>query len=302
MDKISTSTTTPTSKVEELVLTGNEIKTKIKKGFANYAGIFIGMFLLFAVVVIETTDISIASFEELKAIGLDFFLLFFCSYSMYVNCSDSGMRSGLISNTYLEASSKFEEFKLKILTNSLQAFLPGFCKHYIENELKNSRLEVLGVVGITYEEYLAKYVALGTDDIDKLQGVSESQKKAIKKANSIKPIKLTPEMIMKRGRGSSRRSPLSVSPKTKKAFVFTYKIVTMLLVSVMVILVIIKSGEKTFWEVFTACTIRLITVIMNGFSGYKFGYENIVFDTVNFMADQTDLMRQVINFAESKTE
>jgi hypothetical protein len=302
MEKISTGTTTSASKVEELVLTGNELKNKIKKSFFNYAGIFIGIFLMFAVVVIVTTDISFASFEEVKALGLDFFLLFFCSYSMYVNCSDSGMRNGLTSKTYFDATNKFEELKQKILSNDLQAFLPSFCKHYIENELRTSRLEVLGVVGITYEEYLSKYVTLGTEDIDKLEGISESQKKAIKQANRIKPIKLTPEMIMKQGRGSSRRSPLSISPKTKKAFVFTYKIVTMLLVSLMVILVIIKNGDKTFWEVFTACIIRLLTVIMNGFSGYKFGYENIVFDTVNFMTDQTDLMRQMIHFAETKTE
>ena len=90
---------------------------------------------MFAVVVIVTTDISFASFEEVKALGLDFFLLFFCSYSMYVNCADSGMRSGLISKTYLEASNLFEELKHKILTNGMQAFLPSFCKHYIEEEL-----------------------------------------------------------------------------------------------------------------------------------------------------------------------
>lgn len=297
MEKIPTN-----SKVEELVLSGNEIKSKIKKGFFNYAGIFIGIFLMFAVVVIVTTDISFASFEEVKALGLDFFLLFFCSYSMYVNCSDSGMRSGLISKTYLEASNLFEELKHKILANGMQAFLPSFCKHYIEEELKNSRLEVLGVVGITYDEYLEKYVTLGKAEINNLDTVTEAQKKAIQRANSIKPIKLTPEMIMKRGRGSSRRSPLSISPKTKKAFVFAYKMVTMLLVSLMVILVIIENGDKSFWEVFTACVIRLLTVIMNGFTGYKFGYENIVFDTVNYMSDQTDLMRQMINFAENKIE
>lgn len=298
MEKIPVNAT----KMEETFLEVHALKNRIKKGFFNYAGIFIGIFLMFAVVVIVTTDISFASLDELKALGLDFFLLFFCSYSMYVNCSDSGMRNGLISKTYIESSSQFEELKHKILSNGLQTFLPNFCKDYIEEELKTSRLEVLGVVGITYEEYLKKYVTLGPSEIDELEGVSESQKKAIKRANSIKPIRLTPEMIMKRGRGFGRRSPLSISPKTKKAFVFTYKIVTMLLVSLMLILVIIKNGDKPFWAVFTSCVIRLLTVVMNGFSGYKFGYENIVFDTVNYMDDQTDLLRQVINYAEAKNE
>lgn len=302
MEKIPNQSTSSTSKIEETFLEVHELKNKIKKDFFNYAGIFIGIFLMFAVVVIVTTDISFASFDELKALGIDFFLLFFCSYSMYVTCSDSGMRSGLISKTYLDTSNEFEHLKNNILTKDMQSLLPSFCKDYIEAELKSSRLELLGVVGITYEEYIDKYLALNSSDIDKLEGVSESQKKAIKKANSIKPIKLTTEMIMKGGRSSSRRSPFSISPKIKKAFVFTYKIVTMLLVSLMLILVVIKNGDKSFWTVFTACIIRLLTVIMNGFSGYKFGYENIAIDTVNYMSDQTDLLRQFINYAESKTE
>jgi hypothetical protein len=300
MEKISANTTASASKMEETFLEVHALKNKIKKGFFNYAGIFIGIFLMFAVVVIVTTDISFASFDELKALGLDFFLLFFCSYSMYVNCCDSGTRNGLLSKTFSDSSSIFEELKHNILSKGLQTFLPSFCKDYIEEELKTSRLEVLGVVGITYEDYLNKYVTLGSTEIDALDGISEAQKKAIKRANSIKPIKLTPEMIMKRGRGSSRRSPLAISPKTKKLFVFTYKFATMLLISLMLILVIIREGDKSFWTIFTSCVIRLLTVITNGFSGYKFGYENIVFDTVNYMDDQSDLMRQVINYAETK--
>jgi hypothetical protein len=38
---------------------------------------------------------------------------------------------------------------------------------------------------------------------------------------------------------------------------------------------------------------------MSGFTGYKFGFENIVFDTVDYINDQTDLMRQFLNFSEN---
>jgi hypothetical protein len=41
---------------------------------------------------------------------------------------------------------------------------------------------------------------------------------------------------------------------------------------------------------------------LNGFSGYKFGYENIVFDTTNYMNDQTDLMEQALQYFEENNK
>ena len=44
--------------------------------------------------------------------------------------------------------------------------------------------------------------------------------------------------------------------------------------------------------------LKLCPVILNGFTGYKFGYENIVYDTVNYMSDQIDLMHQFKQYIE----
>lgn len=49
---------------------------------------------------------------------------------------------------------------------------------------------------------------------------------------------------------------------------------------------------------FAACLLKLFPVVLNGFMGYKSGYENIVVDTVNYMNDQADLMRQLIHYVE----
>ena len=110
------------SKFEESVVAENQVKNKLKKGFLNYAGIFVGVFLMFAVVVIVTTDISLTSFEEMAALGLDFFLLLFCSYSMYINCSDSGMRTGLASALYIDALNTFETYKKKAINKLVEYF------------------------------------------------------------------------------------------------------------------------------------------------------------------------------------
>lgn len=302
MEKISSgiSPQPAISKFEEIVVTENQVKNKLKKGFLNYAGIFVGVFLMFAVVVIVTTDIRLTSFEELAALGLDFFLLLFCSYSMYINCSDSGMRTGLASKLYTDALSTFETYKKSIVERRLQARLPEFCRHFVEEELRNSRLEILAVVGISYKKYLTEYISLSEEDVDAREDevLSKPQREAIKKANAVKPIKLMPEMIMKRGRGSYRRSPLGWKPESKKYLNFGIKFVTTFLVALVMSMIVLDVVIEPTWVIFASVMLKLLAVVMNGFGGYKFGYENIVFDTVNYMSDQVDLMRQAIQYMD----
>ncbi len=300
MEKIASgiSAQTTSSKFEDTVIAENQVKNKLKKGFLNYAGIFVGVFLMFAVVVIVTTDISLTTFEEVAALGLDFFLLLFCSYSMYINCSDSGMRSGLSSKLYTDALSGFESLKKSIVDRRLQSRLPEFCRYYIEDELKNSRMDILAVVGVSYDTYISEYIKLDNEDIDALENLSTAQKEAIKKANAVKPIKLTPEMIMKRGRGSTRRSPLGTKPETKKYINFGVKFATTFLVALVMSMIVLDVVAEPTWVIFASCMLKLLSVVMNGFGGYKFGYENIVFDTVNYIHDQGDLMQQAIQYME----
>lgn len=302
MEKISSgiSPQPAMSKFEESVVAENQVKNKLKKGFLNYAGIFVGVFLMFAVVVIVTTDISLTSFEEMAALGLDFFLLLFCSYSMYINCSDSGMRTGLASKLYTDALTTFETYKKSIVDRKLQARLPEFCRHFVDEELRNSRLEILAIVGISYKKYLSEYISLSEEDVDALEDedLSKPQREAIKKANAVKPIKLTPEMIMKRGRGSYRRSPLGWKPESKKYLNFGVKFITTFLVALVMSMIVLNVVIEPTWVIFASVMLKLLAVVMNGFGGYKFGYENIVFDTVNYMSDQVDLMRQAIQYMD----
>lgn len=283
---------------EKSMLSEHAKKKKLAKGFLNNAGIFVGVLLMFVVIVVVTTDIHLVSFEEIAALGLDFFLLLFVSYSMYVNCSDSGMRAGLQSESYTGGFSAFETMKRHIIDTKIQARLGEFCCHYITEELRNSRTTVLAIVGFSYEEYMEKYVGKDKDTIRGDKALSKAQKKAIIKANGIEPVKLTPEMIMKRGRGSSRRAPLGMTPETKKGINFGTKFVFTFFISLAMSIIVLEAVIEPTWVLIATCCLKLMTVVLNGFNGYKFGYENIVFDTVNYMNDQTDLMQQAVQYIE----
>ena len=115
-------------------------------------------------------------------------------------------------------------------------------------------------------------------------------------------MKLTPEMILKRGRGNHRRSPLGIKPETRKNIAygtkFIYTCVTSLLTGVILFDVIIDPS----WATFAACCLKVLLVVLNGFFGYKMGFENITVHTVDYMSDQIDLMQQLEQYIESHPE
>ena len=299
MDKIDTQGMSRAEAFEKSIVAEHDAKKKAAKSLLNNAGIFVGVFLIFAVIVIVTTDISINTFTEVAALGLDFFLLLFCSYSMYVNAADSGMRHGLQSELYTASLDRFITKKQSIIDKHRQTRLHEFCRAYIGEELKNVRMSILAIVGFSYKEYKEKWNKFDDKVIKNDSTLSKVQKTALIKANAIKPVKLTPEMIMQCGRGSSRRAPLGTLPKTKKRIQFGAKFGTTFITSLLMIVIVLDMVIDPSWEVFASCILRLLAVVMNGFTGYKFGYENIVFDTVNYMDDQSDLMSQFMQYCDA---
>lgn len=296
--KPNSSTENNTKNVGDFIERSNKVKRKIARGIINNSGIFVGVFIVFVVIVVFTTDIKLTSALEWAALGLAFFVLLLCSYSMYVNCADSGTRAGKQSSTYIEASDHYDELKNEVVEKKIHGRLPEFCRHFIDEELHNARSAILTDVGITYEQFKESYVGKDKATLEKDTTLSKAQIDAIIAANKIKPIHLTPEMILKRGRGSAQRSPLGVKPTTKKSIKFGVKFVKVFITSALTSIIVLDIVINPSWATFAACLLKLFPVVLNGFMGYKMGYENIVVDTVNYMTDQADLLQQFVHYVE----
>ncbi len=296
MDKIPTRE--KSSGMEGALAAVETVKRKTAKAVLNNAGIIVSVFLLFVVAVVMTTDVSMQSISDFAALGLDFFILLFCSYGMYINMTDSGTKQGLATTIYNDACKKYEELKAKILSQGLQGALSEFCAEYIRNEIKNTRTSILANVGITYEQYESDFIGRNKKEIS--ADLTVPQKRAIEAANKVKPIKLSPDMILKRGRGSNRRAPLGVKPTTKKTIVFSTKLLSTAVTSILMGAIAFNVIAKPDWSVFASVLLKMLAVVLNGFAGYQFGYENIVNDTVNYMQDQCDLMEQFLQFPSSR--
>ena len=287
------------NELEKIPLELESAKKKITKSLMNNLGFFMGVFLVFAVIVIMTTDIRIVSFVDITSLGLDFFLLLFCSYSMYVCCADSGTKAGLSSTIYTETVEKYDAMKKRILESHMQTRMGEFCNHYIADELKNTKMVLLAPVGLSYEEYMEKYMQLDGSSVDAMPCLTSSQKKAIKKANKVKPVRLSPEMILRKDRSSNRRSPLDVNPSKKKSIAFGTKFIRIAVLSIFMSMIALDVIVEPSWIIFASVCLKLVSVIVNGFGGYETGFDNIVTDTVNYMNGQIDLMQQAIQYIEA---
>ena len=255
-------------------------------------------FILFTVIVVMTTDIRLITISSITDLGLEFFLLLFSSYGMYVCCTDGGIKNGYATDTYKESVKRFDELKNRI-EESMLPRMNDFCNYYLDEELRKTRMQYLSVACIPYDVYMDKYVKLGKKEIDALTDLTTVQKKAVKKANRIRRIKLTPEMILTQGKTLHYRSVFAATPDTMKNIAFGVKIFKMSFISICMSLIALDIILEPSWTVFAEVCLKLFTVIINGFDGHKDGYNNITIHTVNYVNNQSSLMRQAIQYIEA---
>lgn len=272
-------------------------RTKLSKFVFSNARILVMAFILFAVVVVMTTDIRFITISSLRDLGLEFFVLLFGSYGMYICCTDGGIQRGYSTDVYKTAVDRFQNYKDRVEDNYLDR-MDEFCQHYIDEELKKARMQYLALVCITYEDYLDKYVMLGKVEVDKLD-LTSSQKKAIKKANKVRRIKLTPERIMTQGKAVHTRSPLAATPFVIKNLVMSAKIGKMSFTTICMALIACEILIEPSWAVFAEVCLKLAGIIINGAGGNKDGYNYIAVHTVNYMNAQSTLMQRAIQYADS---
>ena len=284
----------------EAVVELNDQKKQFRRAFLGNAGIIVGVFLALVAAATMLTEIKITSFGDIASLGIKYFVLLFISYQMYVNTSDSGTRRGLLNENYLKTQSEYGKLKAKIIEGGLQNKLPGFCAEYIKRELENTRTVIVATIGMSYEE-LVPYLTRGEDDVKKDKALSRVQRRIILKAVRVTPIRLTPDMIMQQG-GTGKRSPLGMNPRQKKAIAFGTKFVTTAITTIFIASLTYEVIINPTTATFIYMLVCMVPIALNGFSGYKMGYENIIFDTVEYTEAQSLVIEEFLQEVGKKEE
>lgn len=267
---------------------------------SNARGILIAL-IMFAVIVIMTTDIRFVTITSLRDLGLEFYLLLFTSYSMYILCADGGTNAGLSTEVYKAVINRFEDIKEQLQSVQYDR-LNEFCDWYAEEELKKARMHYLFTASISYECYIDKYSFLSRKEVKACPDLSKGQKKAIIAANRIKRLRITPMMLTTmQGKGASTRFSLWLTPRIIKRLKVSKKIVTSLFTTAGLTMIAFQVVQEPTWTIFVEVCIKLVTVAIYGFDGRNMGYDNITIDTVNYTSTQCDMLTQALHYINNNT-
>lgn len=254
------------------------------------ASLIMAALIMLVVIVVMTADIKVISIKDATELSLSAFVLLFCSYSMYGNMYHSGMIAGKKLKTYKDLTAEYARIRTEVKERDVMKRLTAFCKEYVDNELKSRREALLENADVTWEEY-QECKHLPKRALREM-GYTKVKVKAISDANWIVPIKLEPAMIYRVGGQTVRRSPLHTAPGAKRTFDFTWNLIKTGATSICMCFIAFELFAEPTWKTFCAVAIKLLTVALNGWAGYRRGYDNIAIDTVNYTEDQIDLLEQ----------
>lgn len=279
---------------DELETGGRRVSKTVLKNFSTIVAVM-------AMVVLMTmifADVNVCTTFTLQwAAKLVFYLA--CMYVLFFSMLSTGIQDGKAQTVYDKVIAAYKEIRESIRNDHELEALQEWCDEFIETELKNARIKLLRAASIPYTVFVEKYLE-GHEPIP--NNISLKKQRAIKKALKLKPIKLTPDMLLNCGSLHVSRSPLGANPNVKLAGRTTAHLlprtVLMFLVADMVVSVI---AEPT-WETLITGIIMCFVGLACAASGYETGYKNIVDDTVHFVEKQINLLSQYVLWTQRKGE
>ena len=273
-------------------------ESNAKKFVSNFGNI-VTLVIVFIAFSIMTTDLQLTSIFEWAAIGLTFFVILVLSNLVYLINFSSSVEKAKEGEIYREAKEYYEERKKALTSLNWAEILEQYCAHYVKNELERTRKIILSRVGISYEMYLEKYISKTKKELKK-EPLTKAKIKAIVKANDVRPITLTPEMIYNfGGKDGTVRNPLGMSPGKKSALKRIGKVVTSFITSLFSASIALKFVMAPSWEMFCLCLTKMLPIIYNWYVGRRDGKASIENDLAPYVRIQADLMSQAVNYIPS---
>ena len=277
--------------IEKTYKKAKDNSRKITRGITDNLSIFAAIAIIVVAILVFFTELELDNLFNFTKIGLTFGILWLCSYLMYITMIESGKKAGNDNSDYNKALVNNEKYSNALEASNNYGGLSTFCNHYIEDELKQTRNNILRSSGIDYVNYQKEYIDKSKKELrNQYIGLSKGQIKSIILANKQKAIRLTPEMIT-RGAEVNRRNPIRTEPKTKldvkKGMTAFSSIIVTGFLAITVLEIIISPTFATF----AACMLKLLSIIWSGFKGFMTGYKHIVEDTTGYINDQNELLK-----------
>ncbi len=260
----------------ELLEYGGLMKRGVAAAIGN-AGKIIALIAAAVSVLVIFTDVTFAG-----AVSGDLcstlLLLLISSYVIYFSLEDAGERLGEESEEYRGAKEGYRAVLSRIRPDMIPA-LRGFCKRYAAEEARFRRESLLAAYGYTAEE-LSEYQN-GSD-------VSKKARRVLKRAARIRPVALTPAMLMSPIK--AKRNTALGAPRLDKAISCLTHLLPSTVCTFFTVSVILSLKPALDVAAVIDGILKLSALPVIAFKGYTAGYYHMRDSEAGYITAKTGLL------------
>lgn len=238
--------------------------------------------------------------ELVEIISIDFAMQSVIIVILYMTIHNAllnnGLRAGKTDEVYIKAHGEYEEMMRRIGENAVG--IDDFCDECIESEFVRAKKRLLINAGISYEKYQTEYEGKKWRQIK----LPWTKKKWVLKANNLKRIMLTPEMILLDDVSMMEREGMPLSrPEKLNRRIKTSMIITVLFGCFTVsILLDCADGINSATVGYTF--LKFVGLIWNGAKGYMTGISSFAEDAVEYLKVQVWYQSRYLGWRENYKE
>ena len=246
------------TKFEDSILDTREISKKSAEALISNAGKIIALLAAAITVAITFTDISFENVMS-ESFTSSLALIITSSYIIYFSLEEAGERWGMETEEFLSARLRYDSLRERI-TGDMIGNLRDFCYRYSAREVEFRQSLALLSSGLCKED-LENY---------RIGVFCPENERRLKKISEIKPITITPKMLLCRERRQVR-SELE-NPEKRKLITLILKLIPSTLCMTVTVSVILTAKDGLSATDIITGLLKLSSLPLIGFKGYSTGY------------------------------
>lgn len=277
---------------QEKTLTLLDAKTLGKRIFDSWAYILLGMVFLIAVMY-EYTEAEFNLFATIR-IGLDYAVLLASCYAGMFSLDAIAKRRGEEDARYTEAVGRLDKIRERVKAYDGKE-VQTFCEEYRAEELSATVRQILSEAMLSESDLEAFRRGEQTGVL------SSAQKRALKRANRCKPIKLTRYMIGRPIAAAKGRVDFTTPEQRINAKTLESIVKTALCVLLPVSFAMSVTANPTIATLVSGL-LKVFTITVSGLRAYNNRLKTMVETVPAYVRTQEDLVDQLDAWAKKRKE
>ena len=267
----------PTPEKRTEILTAEAPVSKMRKAgnkvamwlVNNHTGLLSIAIMLLALLVMFVDEFIIDNVFWRKVVSAETLFLATCSYMLYINAYIMGSNVASKSEFAMIIENAYAEEVKKIRAKRIEWMLELFCNDYKSRELKYARTDILISAGFTEAQITD---ILNGEKIPE-EKLTVDQKKALAKAQALKPIKLNKQMLVNAHNEHLDRSPIRSASaiELEKYRAFVFKLITVIISITFVVSLTISLVQNFTSEAIISALLQLALMLISLLGGISLG-------------------------------